>query len=252
MSASSGMSAEGASIASLAPSGSSSAETSISSMLMPCGVVGLLRLAVLALVLLLVVLAGIVLVSSSESRARSSPMSSESSRSCTTSPKRRWSLDQPSPAGRARVPARSSMNGRHRSTSLRAAGGGCCAGQPLAHHQGDSVLDRRVGAVGDRRRTCRGGTCRRASRRGCCATPCMRRAPIASTRACSTASNTARACWPPGICRRCTAGSWQASRSAMAVGVPAHDRGVLRGQLARRLGQPRLAARHAGPLGRDR
>ena len=36
MSASSGMSAEGASIASLAPSGNSSAETSISSMLMPC------------------------------------------------------------------------------------------------------------------------------------------------------------------------------------------------------------------------
>ena len=33
------------------------------------------------------------------------------------------------------------------------------------------------------------------------------------------------------------------------VGMAAHDRGVGRGQLARRLGQPRLAAHHARPLG---
>src|SRR5215469_11353553 len=52
------------------------------------------------------------------------------------------------------------------------------------------------------------------------ATPPMRRAPIASTRACSTASNTARACWPPGACLRCTAGSWQASRSAIESACP--------------------------------
>ena len=51
-------------------------------------------------------------------------------------------------------------------------------------------------------------------------TPTMRLAPIASTRACSTASNTARACWPPGMSRRCTAGSWQASLSAAASAWP--------------------------------
>src|SRR5271169_1024933 len=52
------------------------------------------------------------------------------------------------------------------------------------------------------------------------ATPPMRREPIASTRACSTASNTARACWPPGASLRCTAGSWQASRSAIESAWP--------------------------------
>ena len=33
------------------------------------------------------------------------------------------------------------------------------------------------------------------------------------------------------------------------IGVAAHDRGLGAGELARRLGQPRLAADHAGPLG---
>ena len=32
---------------------------------------------------------------------------------------------------------------------MRAAGGGCLPGQALAHHHGDRILDRRVGAVGD-------------------------------------------------------------------------------------------------------
>src|SRR5664279_3051939 len=52
------------------------------------------------------------------------------------------------------------------------------------------------------------------------ATPSMRRAPMASTRACSTASNTARACWPCGCKRRCIAGSWQASLRAMESALP--------------------------------
>src|SRR5262249_32328739 len=52
------------------------------------------------------------------------------------------------------------------------------------------------------------------------ATPPMRRAPVASTPACSTASNTARACLPPGACLRFTPGSWQASRNAMASAWP--------------------------------
>ena len=59
------------------------------------------------------------------------------------------------------------------------------------------------------------------------ATPIMRRAPIASTRACSTASNTARACWPPGneppVHRRIVAGQLERRR----IGMAAHDRGVL-------------------------
>src|SRR5215475_13821136 len=48
----------------------------------------------------------------------------------------------------------------------------------------------------------------------------MRRAPIASTRACSTASNTARACCPDGCSRRCMAGSWQARRRAIESAWP--------------------------------
>src|SRR5262249_10542201 len=39
-------------------------------------------------------------------------------------------------------------------------------------------------------------------------------------RACSIASNTARACWPPGASFRCTAASWQASRNAIASACP--------------------------------
>ena len=42
----------------------------------------------------------------------------------------------------------------------------------------------------------------------------MRREPIASTRACSTASNRARAGGLCGACRRWIASLWQASRSA--------------------------------------
>ena len=45
------------------------------------------------------------------------------------------------------------------------------------------------------------------------------------------------------------AGSWQASSQRDRVGMAAHDRGLVRVELARRLGQPRLAARQAGPLG---
>ena len=46
------------------------------------------------------------------------------------------------------------------------------------------------------------------------ATPCMRREPIASTRACSTASNRARAGGLCGARRRWSASLWQASRRA--------------------------------------
>src|SRR4051812_13635911 len=61
----------------------------------------------------------------------------------------------------------------------------------------------------------------------------MRREPSASTRACSTASKTPRACGLPGINLRCTSGSWQASFSAMESACPrtiaASCRVILRG-----------------------
>ena len=47
------------------------------------------------------------------------------------------------------APARSSIQSRQRSTILRLDCGRRVAGQPLAHHQRDGVLQRRVGAVGD-------------------------------------------------------------------------------------------------------
>src|SRR6266566_4359892 len=52
------------------------------------------------------------------------------------------------------------------------------------------------------------------------ATPDIRREPSASTRACSTASNTPRACGFPGISLRCSFGSWQASFSAIESAWP--------------------------------
>src|SRR6266571_5189966 len=48
----------------------------------------------------------------------------------------------------------------------------------------------------------------------------IRREPSASTRACSTASNTPRACGLPGISLRCTFGSWQASFRAIESAWP--------------------------------
>ena len=47
------------------------------------------------------------------------------------------------------------------------------------------------------------------------ATPSMAREPIASTRACSTASKIARACLPSGASFRCRRVSWQARLSAI-------------------------------------
>ncbi len=52
------------------------------------------------------------------------------------------------------------------------------------------------------------------------ATPCMRLAPIASTRACSIASNTARASPEGGAKASCRRGSWQATDSAAASAWP--------------------------------
>ena len=70
------------------------------------------------------------------------------------------------------------------------------------------------------------------------ATPCMRREPMASTRACSTASNRARAGGLCGARRRCSASLWQASLRAKELARPrtiAASRGLgLRGGSGRR------------------
>ena len=183
MSASSGMSAEGASIASLAPSGSSSAETSISSMLMPCGVVGLLRcrrprpgsaacrprriVVVLVLRVARALVAHFERVEQVVDRRRRSGAGSRPAVSSRSSSRAGALLDE--------RPPQIDQLARRRRRLL--------PGQALAHHHGDRVLDRRVGAVGDRRRTCRDGTCRRASRRdsaprpACAARRSPRRAP---------------------------------------------------------------------------
>jgi hypothetical protein len=72
--------------------------------------------------------------------------------------------------------------------------------------------------------------------------PVMRSAPIASTRACSTASNTPRAVGPSGSMARCTRASWQARRSAMESAWPrriaASSRDILRGGSGRRALSP--------------
>ena len=52
------------------------------------------------------------------------------------------------------------------------------------------------------------------------ATPCIRREPMASTRACSTASNKARAGVLCGARRRWIASLWQARRSANESASP--------------------------------
>ena len=156
--------------------------------------------------------------SSSSEEARSSPMSSDSRRSWTASPNLRWSSSTRSSRSRPR-PARSSMNGRHRSTSFFAAGGGAW---PVSRSR---TIMATASSIGASARSVTSSNLPRWKRSSIMAarllfTPSMRREPIASTRACSTASNTARACWPPGTSRRCTAGSWQASLSAIASALP--------------------------------
>ena len=80
----------------------------------------------------------------------------------------------------------------------------------------------------------------------------MRREPIASTRACSTASNTARACWPAGHQLAVHGGIVTGEPQRDRIGMAAHDGGFALVEPARRLRQPRLGAGEAGPLGGER
>ena len=174
---------------------------------------------------------------------RSSPISSASSRSCTrrrtgAGPRPGFELVEVAPGAvlDQRAPEIDQLLGRRRRRQ---------AGEALAHQKRQRVLDRRVGALGDVVEFAAVESL--LEHRGeFWATPSMRRAPIASTRACSTASNTARACWPAGCRRRCTAGSWQASLQRDGIGMAAHDRSFTTGELTRRLRQADLAAHQAG------
>ena len=126
------------------------------------------------------------------------------------------------------------------------------AGQPLAHHHGDGLLDRRVGAVGDLVELAameavveHGGEIA-LRRRACGASRSPRRGPARPRR-------TPRA--PAG--RRAPAGDAPRDRgrracSATASALPRTIAASARGELARRLGQPHLAADQAGPLGGER
>ena len=122
-------------------------------------------------------------------------------------------------------------------------------GEALAHHHGDGLLDRRIGAIGDVVELAavelvvehRGEILRHAVH--------APRADRFDARLLDRFEHRARlltARHLAAVHRRVMAGELQRNR----VRMPAHDRGVLRVELARRLGQPRLAAGDAGALRR--
>ncbi len=164
-----------------------------------------------------------------------------------TLPNLRWSSIMSSRRSSSR-PARPSMKPRHNSTRRRAAGGGTW---PVRRSR-TSIA--RASSIGASARSLISSNFPRwnlsssmAARLS--ATPIMRRAPIASTRACSMASNTARACCPPGSRRRCTALSWHAIRSPIESAWPrtiAASSGVsLRGGSGSRALPPDMPGRSA-------
>ena len=98
------------------------------------------------------------------------------------------------------------------------------AGEPLADHEGDGVFDRRVRPVGDVLVFSRRDGSRSSSMaERLSATPDMRREPIASTRACSTASKTARAACASGRFRAMDAGVVAGEPERHQIGMAAHD-----------------------------
>ena len=143
------------------------------------------------------------------------------------------------------------MNGRHRSTSFLRGRRRRLAGQPLAHHHGDGVLDRRVGAVGDLVELAamklvveHGGEIALHAHHALGAD----RLDAGLLDRLEHRAGLLAAGHQAPMHRRIVAGELE----RRGIGMAAHDRGVLPGQLARRLGQPRLAADQAGPLGGER
>jgi hypothetical protein len=157
------------------------------------------------------------------SRCGSSPISSESSRSCTASPKRAGS--RPAfPAGRGRA-GRSSMKSRHRSTSLRAAGGGACrsaARAPSGDASSIGASARSVTSSNLPRWKRSSSMAERFWRRPTCgASRSPRRAPARPRR---TPRAPAGRPAPAAVHRGIVAGELERHR----IGMAAHDRGVLR------------------------
>ncbi len=163
------------------------------------------------------------------------------------SPNLRWFSILSSSRSSSR-PARPSIQLRHSSTRRRAAGGG---GRPVRRSRTSIATASSIGASARSEISSNLPRWNLSSSIAArlLATPCMRRAPIASTRACSTASNTARACWPPGIRRRWMAVSWQAMRSAIASAWPrtmaASAAVILRGGSGSRALPPTIPGRSA-------
>ena len=216
-------------------------------MLVLCDVLGLRGLALLALLVLAAVLLALFALLLVVEVERSSPMSSESSRSCTASPNRRWSSTRCSSRSRSR-PARSSINGRHSSTSFFAAGGGAWPVSRSRTIMATRVLDRRIGAVGDLVELAameavvehRGEIARHAHHAA--------RADRLDARLLDRLEHRARllaARHEPAVHRRIVTGELERDRHRHGRARSRHPAG----ELARRLGQPRLAAGEARPLG---
>ena len=125
------------------------------------------------------------------------------------------------------------------------------AGQPLAHHQRDGILDRRVGAVGHLVELAamklvveHGGEIALHAEHALGAD----RLDARLLDRLEHRAGLLAAGHEPPVHRRIVAGELE----RRGIGMAAHDRGVLPGQLARRLRQPRLAADQARPLGGER
>ena len=165
------------------------------------------------------------------------------------SPKRRWSSTSrlepveaaPGAVLDQRTPQVDELAGRRRRR---------LAGEALAHHQRDRVLDRRVGAVGDLVELAaveavveHGGEVFRDALHAA-------RADRLDARLLDRVEHRARllaARHQAAVHGRIVTGEPERDR----IGVAAHDRGVLPAELARRLRQPHLAARIA-PAARPR
>ena len=124
------------------------------------------------------------------------------------------------------------------------------AGQALAHHQGERVLDRRVGAIGDlvefaavEALVQHGGEILRDAVHA-------PRADRLDARLLDRLEHRARLLalrLQAAMDRRIVAGNPQRDR----IGIAAHDRGLGLGEFARRLRQPHFAAHQAGTFGRE-
>ena len=180
---------------------------------------------------------------------RSSPISSESSRSWTVSPKRRWFSTTFSSRSRSR-PARSSINGRHRSTSFRAAGGG---GRPVRRSR---TIMASASSIGASARSVISSNLPRWKRSSSMAARLLGdalhapRADRLDARLLDRLEHRAAPAGRPAAGGGAPTASWQATRSAIESAWPRTIAASCGGELARRLGQPRLAADHAGALGR--